>query len=704
MSGGVSYVWSNGLGTNPLVSISAPGTYSVAVTAANGCTSTETFEIIQNLNPPIVSIAGNDTISILKGNVLRIAIGGISYVWSNGMGINDSVSISSPGVYTVTATGINGCTATATTEVIEVRFGSITGLAWFDKDNDGVQEISETHSANAKVYLYNGTGNTLIDSTITDSNGIYTFDSLSSGVFKVKFTIPNFAMVSPSNMTIDTLDSDFNLYAWSEIINIDVSKSPSDTLRNRKHFDIGFAEFGSISGKIFDDKDFNNIQSSGDLNLANIKIYLVNNSNIKIDSTISNVSGEYAFDSLVSGNYKIQFVNPIGMHASLKDIGTDDSKDSDADHISGLTDNIFINSSLPINDQQRTFVNNDAGFVNYDSKINLTKDGALVGNGFVGDIITYSFTVRNNGNTTLRNVFIIDSLISVSPIVVSPDSLIPGQTGVATGQYFLTANDVTSGKVMNSAMVYGIDPLDSVVTDISDNVNPFQPGPSDSTEVTLPKVDILLYVEAASECIRQINDTIMYRIIIRRTDTLNVTDIVSVKDSLGAHLAFLSANSNAGTYNPASHIWSNVSLSNYDNDTLTIRARVMTNVGGQLPLTAWIYSSNYNDMDSTPGNKNVAEDDYGQSSVAVPISICSTKNESVTLTAPLGYSSYKWQLNGSDLIGGTGQTYAANLPGNYTVILNGIPCSTGNCCPIIVQDTCECKTEICIPLKITKTK
>ena len=220
----------------------------------------------------------------------------------------------------------------------------------------------------------------------------------------------------------------------------------------------------------------------------------------------------------------------------------------------------------------------------------------------------------------------------------------------------------------------------------------------------LPKVDISLAVEAVSNCLRQINDTIMYRIIIRRTDTLSVTDIVSVKDSLGPHLAFVSASTTAGTYNPANHIWSNVDLSNYDNDTLTIMARVLTNIGGQMPLTAWVLSTTFNDMDSTPGNKIVTEDDYGQSSVTIPISICTTKNESATLSAPIGYANYQWQLNGSDLIGGTGPSYVANLPGNYTVILNGIPCLTGNCCPIVVLDTCECKTEICIPLKITKTK
>ncbi|MCP9766263.1 SdrD B-like domain-containing protein [Lacihabitans soyangensis] len=703
-SGGVSYVWSNSLGTNPNVTISNPGTYTVAVTGANGCTSSQSFEIVQNIGLPVVNISGNDTISILKNSVLRIAHGGTSFAWSNSLGTNDSVSISSPGIYTVTATGVNGCTATATTEVIEVRFGSINGIAWVDNDYDGVQEITETHSANETVYLYTGTGNIMMDSTVTDINGAYRFDSLITGTYLVRFKIPNSAMVTPSNMAIDTLDSDFSLSAWSETISIDVSKSISDTLRTREHYDIGFANFGSISGKVFDDKDFNNIQSSGDLSLANIRIYLLDNANVRIDSTISDALGVYSFDSIIGGNYKIQFVKPIGTNASLKDIGSDDSKDSDADNISGMTDSIFINSSLPINNSGRDFSNIDAGFVNYDSKINLIKDGALVGKGLVGDFITYGFTVKNTGNTTLKNVFIIDSLISSNPIAVSPDSLIPGQTGFAVAQYILTANDVMNGKVMNSATVYGTDPLDSVVTDISDNVNPFQTGPSDSTEVILAKVDLSLRVNATSLCSAEINDIITYQVIVGRNDTLNVTDIISVKDSLGVHLQFVSANATSGTYNPSTHIWSNVALNNSGFDTLTIQARVMTNMGGQMPLTAWVLTGTYGDIDSTPGNKITTEDDYGSTFVSVPIKICPAKNESVTLTAPAGFGTYQWQLNGVDIVGATSSTYTATRGGNYTVIVNGNTCSTGNCCPIIVQENCDCKAEICLPFTITKTK
>ncbi|HLO46470.1 MAG TPA: SdrD B-like domain-containing protein [Leadbetterella sp.] len=703
-SGGVSYAWSDGLGNNPTATISNPGIYSVTVTGSNGCSSIGTVEVLEDLTPPAVTIVGTDTISVSQANVIRIAQGGISYTWSNSLGTNDSVSISTPGIYTVTATGTNGCTATAITTVIEVRFGSISGLAWADNDKDGLREISETLSANEIVYLYDGSSNTLLDSTFTDSNGLYRFDSLNSGNFKVRFKIPISAMVSPSNMTLDSLDSDFNTSAWSETIAIDVSKDISDTLRTSRHNDIGFANYGYISGEIFNDADYSNTQTLGDPALAGIRVYLTNVSNIRIDSTLSDALGQYRFDSLLHGDYKVEIVKPIGTHTNLKDFGSDETKDSDIDPLTGRTDIISINAAAAVNSPLRNVSNVDAGFINYDSRINLIKDGTLVGKGLVGDYITYGFSVRNIGNTTLRDVHIIDSLISTNPIVVTPDSLLPGQSGYALVNYYLTSDDVRRGKVMNSATVYGTDPLDNVVTDISDNVNPYQPGPSDSTEVDLPKVDVSLRVNIPSQCSAAINDVITYYMIVGRTDTLSVTDVISIKDSLGAHLQFISANVTSGTYNVSSHIWSNIAVNNYDFDTLTIQARILTNMGGQMPLTAWLLTSTYGDVDSTPGNKITTEDDYASGFVSVPINICSVKNESVTLSAPAGHTTYQWQNNGVDIVGATDPTYTATIGGNYTVVVDGNTCSSGNCCPIIVQDQCDCKPVICTPFTITKTR
>jgi uncharacterized repeat protein (TIGR01451 family) len=703
-SGGASYAWSNGLGNNVTADITTPGTYTVTVTGLNGCILTATTQVIQNIAIPSVTISGSDTLSVSKTSVLRIAGGGINYVWSNALGSNDSVSINIPGIYTVTATGINGCTATATTDVIEVRFGSIGGIAWEDNDQDGIQENLELHSSYSKVFLYNQIGMTLIDSTLSDANGEYSFDSLNTGVYFVRFKIPSGSQITPANMTSDSLDSDFNSIAWSGQINIDVTKSITDTLRTKLFTDIGFVNFGSIGGKVFEDKDFSNTRNIGDAIVSNVKIYLLNQSGTKIDSTISDALGQYVFDSIIEGNYRIQFTKPVGMNADSKDFGSDDTIDSDADALTGITDLITVNTGLPIANTARNNNTVDAGFNFYDSKIRLTKDGILIGTGNVGDIINYGFVVTNTGNTVLTNVHLIDSLISNNPIVVTPSTLAPNQTGYALATYYLNAADVQRRYVANSATVYGTDPLGGIVTDISDNINPYQPGPSDSTIVPLPFIDLSVNGLSDGGCARAIGDTVTFQMVVHRNDTLLVTSNISLKDSLSSNFKFISASVTDGTYDSNSGIWSNVNLTTNETDTLIIKALILTNMGGFSSNSTWVISSNYNDTDSFAGNKNILEDDYASVNVSVPIKICTIKNESVDLSTSTGFSTYQWQLNGVNIQGATSATFTATAPGNYTVITDGNTCQSGNCCPIIVEDSCPCPPVICVPFKVTKSK
>ncbi|MER0442894.1 hypothetical protein ABR854_25655, partial [Emticicia sp. W12TSBA100-4] len=116
-SGGGSYLWSNGLGTNATATITAAGTYTVTVTGSNGCTATATTTVTNDGSLPNVQITGSNNLSCATTNVIRTASGGGSYLWSNGLGTNATATITAAGTYTVTVTGLNGCTATATTTV-----------------------------------------------------------------------------------------------------------------------------------------------------------------------------------------------------------------------------------------------------------------------------------------------------------------------------------------------------------------------------------------------------------------------------------------------------------------------------------------------------------------------------------------------------------------------------------------------------------
>jgi len=84
------------------------GSYEVTVTDANGCDEYEGFDII-NEGAPIVSLGENR--KICEGSSLSIIAGDYTYSWSTGENSN-SIIPSETGLYSVTVSTPNGCSAT----------------------------------------------------------------------------------------------------------------------------------------------------------------------------------------------------------------------------------------------------------------------------------------------------------------------------------------------------------------------------------------------------------------------------------------------------------------------------------------------------------------------------------------------------------------------------------------------------------------
>jgi protocatechuate 3,4-dioxygenase beta subunit len=242
------------------------------------------------------------------------------------------------------------------------QYGSIGDYVWFDQNNDGQQGslLTEQPIAGVKVYLYNGAGTVKLDSAVTDANGKYLFDSLSTGSYKVRFIAPTGAIPAKSNMGADQTDSDAGKNGWTHVINIDTNKPASDTLRNNPQIDAGFVPVGSLGDYVFIDKDNSNTQTAGDTPVAGVKVYLLNNTGTKIDSTITDSNGKYLFDSLLAGNYSVQFVKPMGFDFVTSKVGVE-STDSDANTSTGISAPVFIDTTKPIGDPARNNRDVDAG-------------------------------------------------------------------------------------------------------------------------------------------------------------------------------------------------------------------------------------------------------------------------------------------------------------------------------------------------------
>ncbi len=126
-TGAVTYAWTGPGGytstaTDPV--ITEPGTYTLIVTAANGCTATATTTVDQDITTPNASAQGatltcNETSVTLTGSSTTT---GVTYTWTGPGGFNSndqSPLVNNEGTYTLTVTSANGCTATATAEVLK---------------------------------------------------------------------------------------------------------------------------------------------------------------------------------------------------------------------------------------------------------------------------------------------------------------------------------------------------------------------------------------------------------------------------------------------------------------------------------------------------------------------------------------------------------------------------------------------------------
>jgi len=129
------------------------------------------------------------------------------------------------------------------------------------------------------------------------------------------------------------------------------------------------------------------------------------------------------------------------------------------------------------------------------SMLDLGADGIAT----VGDIINYTYTATNCGNTTLSNVSITEQQTSFSgtgtiPVPTPADlmTLLPGESATSSATYAITQVDIDNGSVDNQAIVTGNDPMGDPVEDLSDTTNPGDvnetAGPDDPTNTPIGEV------------------------------------------------------------------------------------------------------------------------------------------------------------------------------------------------------------------------
>ncbi|MBC4017829.1 SdrD B-like domain-containing protein, partial [Siccirubricoccus deserti] len=105
--------------------------------------------------------------------------------------------------------------------------------------------------------------------------------------------------------------------------------------------DAGFYRPASLGDYVFEDRNANGIQDSGEAGIAGVTVELLDATGAVVATTTTGSAGAYMFSSLVPGEYSVHFVTPFGYVPTVANQGSDDAKDSDANS-DGYTQQITL--------------------------------------------------------------------------------------------------------------------------------------------------------------------------------------------------------------------------------------------------------------------------------------------------------------------------------------------------------------------------
>lgn len=186
ISGGTnpySYLWSNGATTEDINNLTS-GNYTVIITDSKGCQLNQSLFLSQPA-APLTLILNETDVSCLGGTNGSIDLtvnGGTSnytYTWSNGLTTQDINNLTA-GIYTVTTTDANACSASASITISEpqttIQFGSIISQITCFNDADG--SITLTPQGGTAPFVYSWSNGETTSTINALSPGNYTVNAL----------------------------------------------------------------------------------------------------------------------------------------------------------------------------------------------------------------------------------------------------------------------------------------------------------------------------------------------------------------------------------------------------------------------------------------------------------------------------------------------------------------------------------------------
>jgi LPXTG-site transpeptidase (sortase) family protein len=354
------------------------------------------------------------------------------------------------------------------------QLASLGDFVWNDLNADGIQDAGEPGLPNVTVNLLDA-GGAILTTTTTNGAGLYNFTNLTPGDYSVEFVPPSGFVFSPQNQGAnDTTDSDADT-TTGRTVTTTLTAGENDLTWDAGLFTPEITVDKVLSAVVF---------TSPDVARMTYTITIGNPTSLPLNNIQATDDLQAAFGSAAS--FTLINVSTSGLtentsYNGIGDINLLDGTDTLSPGVSGTITlvvevdtggtaasytNTVVGSGQPATGPRITGTASAIGPAFADPAVAKTAD---LNQAMVGELVTFTITVTNNGNQTAANVTVTDPLpanLEVFSATSSPTgvvSIIPPRTVV------VDIGDVDPGDVITIIVTarvnsLGTPPIQNVVT------------------------------------------------------------------------------------------------------------------------------------------------------------------------------------------------------------------------------------------------
>lgn len=201
---------------------------------------------------------------------------------------------------------------------------------WVDLNANGQQGTDEPGLSNFEVRLLN-CNNVVLKTTFTNDQGLYLFDDLLPGSYKIGIGSTGIYGLSPFQVGDPATDSNIDPATNTSVCEV------LESGENNLTYDIGLFQRAAIGDFVWVDGNGNGSQDTGENGYPGMVVQLFDCNNNYLAQTTTNGTGYYNFSNLIPGNYSVKFVLSGNWYFTQAGTNNSNGSDSNADPITGFT-------------------------------------------------------------------------------------------------------------------------------------------------------------------------------------------------------------------------------------------------------------------------------------------------------------------------------------------------------------------------------